>query len=193
MRRMQGFTLLETLAAISLLGLLMLLVAGSFTSSGRTLQRTSEQAARLEQLRAAQGFLRRALQEMQAFRHFHGEPRHMQFLAPVPIGIGGQLKRHRLTVEQQAVGTWAMRVTLLDRDGRQPWADPQLLFDRLREVRFAYRGLDEMRRDTGWLERWPWPERLPAQVRIQADAEGSVRWPTLSVSVRTSELTGIDP
>ena len=46
------------------------------------------------------------------------------------------------------------------------------------------------RRMTGWLEQWPWPERLPQRVRIQGDAEGPVVWPLMSVVIRTGQQVG---
>ncbi|MNP84027.1 general secretion pathway protein J [compost metagenome] len=56
MKRMHGFTLLEVLAALSLLGLLMVLAATSFKSSGIAAERIQRVGERMEQVSAVQRF-----------------------------------------------------------------------------------------------------------------------------------------
>ncbi|MCM8915452.1 prepilin-type N-terminal cleavage/methylation domain-containing protein [Pseudomonas inefficax] len=191
MKRMQGFTLLEVLAALSLLGLLMVLAASSFKSSGIAADRTQRAAARMEQVIAAQRFLRQSLEGMHETPLFVGEAEKLEYLAAVPLGLGGQLKLHRLQFLPDQAGSWTLRVAFFDKDNGKPWGEPQVLADHMRDVRIDYRGMDEMHRDSGWLEHWPWPQRLPRLVRIKAVAPGSMPWPTLSVAVRTNQQTGI--
>lgn len=191
MKRMQGFTLLEVLAALSLLGLLMVLAATSFKSTGIAAERSQRAAERMEQVLAAQRFLRQSLEGMRETPRFVGEAKRIEYLAAVPLGLGGQPKMHRLQVLPDQVGSWTLRVAFFDKDNGKPWGEPQVLTDQLRDVRIAYRGIDDMRRDSGWLEHWPWPERLPRLVRIQARGQGGMPWPTLSVAVRTNQQTGI--
>lgn len=193
MKRMHGFTLLEMLAAISLLGLLLVLAAGSFASSGATLERSSAWAERLEQVRAAQRFVRQSVQSMQPAPWFSGESASLVYLAAVPLGLDGKPRRQRLEFVPTAPGEWGLQVSFFDLNSGQPWGDRQMLFDRLREGHLEYRGLDDLRRDSGWLRQWPWPQRLPRQVRVQAQAIGSVQWATLSIAIRIHQQTGVGP
>lgn len=193
MKRMQGFTLLEMLAALSLLGLLMVLAASSYKSSGLAAERTERAAARMEQVVAAQRFLRQSLESMRETSDFAGQAESLQYLAVVPLGLGGQLKLHRLQLLSDEAGIWALRVAFFDKDNGKPWGEPQVLLDHMREVRIAYRGIDDMHRDSGWLSRWPWPQRLPRLVRIQARVQDGMPWPTLSVAVRSNQQTGVAP
>jgi general secretion pathway protein J len=191
MKRMQGFTLLEVLAVLSLLGLLMVLAATSFKSSGIVAERTQRAAERMEQVLTAQRFLRQSLENMRETPRFVGEAEKLEYLAALPLGLGGQLKLHRLQFLPDKAGSWTLRVAFFDKDNGKPWGEPQVLADHMRDVRIDYRGIDDMRRDSGWLEHWPWSQRLPRLVRIQARAQGSMPWPTLNVAVRTNQQTGI--
>lgn len=190
MKRMQGFTLLEVLAALSLLGLMMVLAATSFKSSSIAAERTQRAAERMEQILTAQRFLRQSLESMHETPHFVGEARHLEYLAALPSGLGGQLKLHRLQFLPDKVGSWTLRVAFYEEENNKPWGKPQVLADRMLDVRIDYRGIDDMRRDSGWLEQWPWAKSLPRLVRIQARTQGGMPWPTLSVAVRTNQKTG---
>lgn len=199
MRRMQGFTLLEVIVAISLLGLLLVLVASSFTSANRALRSSAQYAERLDEVRASQRFLHQALQATRPLaltaqggweRLFEGDEQRMRFFAPLPLGIGGSLKLHQLESVQGSDGLWQLRVKFFELDGERPWGAEQVLMSRLQQVQFSYRGLDEERRLTGWLAQWPWPERLPQRIRIQGEAEGPVVWPLMSVVIRTGQQVG---
>lgn len=199
MRRVQGFTLLEVIVAISLLGLLLVLVASSFATGNRSLRSSAKYAERLDEVRASQRFVRQALQDVRPLaltdaggweRLFEGDAQRLRFFAPVPLGIGGGLKLHELESVQASDGTWQLNVKFFELDGQRPWGSEQILMSRLQSLHFSYRGLDEERRMTGWLEQWPWPERLPQRVRIQAEADGPVRWPLISVAIRTGQQVG---
>ncbi|MDR0280525.1 MAG: prepilin-type N-terminal cleavage/methylation domain-containing protein [Paucimonas sp.] len=188
---MQGFTLLEMLAALSLLGLLMVLVASSFKGTSKVAEQSTRNAARLEQVHAAQRFLRQSIEGIRESPSFVGHAQALEYIAPVPMGLGGLPRLHRLQFLPDQAGHWALQVAFFDPDNGKPWGEPQVLADRLRDVHLAYRGLDDMHRESGWLEHWPWSARLPQVIRIQAQAEGNVQWTTLSVVLRTTQLTGI--
>jgi general secretion pathway protein J len=191
MKRMHGFTLLEVLAALSLLGLLMVLAATSFKSSGIAAERIQRVGERMEQVSAVQRFLRQSLEGMRETPRFVGEAENLEYLAAVPLGLGGELKLHRLRFLLDSAGSWSLRVAFSDKDSGKPWGEPQVLAEHLRDVRIDYRGIDDLHRDSGWLEHWPWPQRLPRLVRIQARTQGGMPWPTLSVAVRINQQTGI--
>lgn len=196
---MSGFTLLEVMVAISLLGILLMLVSGSLLATNRTVQGTERYAMRLDEVRAAQRFLRQALQETRPItlpekripQHlFEGDPQRVRFFAPVPLGVGGKLKIHQLESFKTEAGELELRIAFFESDGERPWGNSQILMGKLRRVDFSYRGLDEQRLSTGWLAKWPWPERLPQFIRVELDADGPVQWPLISVAVRTSQQLG---
>lgn len=196
MRYERGFTLLEILGAIGLLGLLLLLIASSFATANRTVESTSRFTGRLDEVRAGQGFLRGALQNIKPVtlvqeqdQLFDGGADHLRFVAPTPIDLGGKLKIHRLETFRTPGGEMQLRVAFFDRNGA-PWGQPQVLVNHLRQVQFLYRGLDEKYKRTTWLDQWPWPERLPESIKMQVYADGPVRWPLMTVSLRAKQTKG---
>ncbi len=186
MKRVRGFSLLEMLAALSLIALLMLLAVSSFSGSSKLVEPLTRNAARMEQVLAAQRFLRQSLAGMMESSQFLGEPRTLEYVAAAPLALGGALRLHRLEFVSDVAGGWLLRVAFFDPDGKT-WGDDQILVDHLRDVRLAYRGFDDMQRDTGWLDHWPWTPRLPKVVQVKAEAVGSTRWSTLSVVLRTTQ------
>lgn len=199
MRHTSGFTLIEVLVSLSLLGILLVLIGGSITSANRSLHSASGFAARLDQTRAAQRFLRESLHKTLPLtvtaqaEHavaFDGSARQMRFVAPVPAGLGGQLKVQQIESLRTAEGELQLRVGFVEREHGQAWGQPQVLLGHLRSIHFAYQGEDEQRQPTDWLPQWPWPERLPKQVRIEAESEGPIRWPSLTVMLRNARPQG---
>lgn len=188
--RMQGFTLLEVLLALVLLGFLLTLVTSAMLLCQRNLMASDLTMQRLDEVRAAQNFLRRALQQTLPLQYpdqharvvFQGEAQWLRFAAVLPSPLGGGIRWHKVEVVGQGAAR-ALRVSF-ETPARTPWGDPQSLLRDIRSVQLSYQGVDAAGKRTGWLDRWPWPQRLPGQVRIQAAAGGSVPWTTQIIALR---------
>lgn len=192
MRTARGFTLLEMLVSLGMLSVLMILISSSLLSSRRVIQSTEAYGVRLDEIRAAQRFLRETLQsrvplplqdKLGSTLLFEGNSSKLRFVAPVPAGLGGQLKLNQIeTITGDA--EVSLRLTFYDRRTAAPWGNPQTLLSKLQSVRFEYQGRDEQLRTTGWLSTWPWPNRWPEAVRIEANTQGPIMWPRLTVRLR---------
>lgn len=185
MKQGRGFTLLEMLASLGLLSVLMLLIGSSLLSTRRSIQSASAYSERLDEFAAAQLFLRQALESripvrLEGTTVFEGGAEHMRFVAPLPMGLGGQLKINEIDT-QTVQGAVALQVAFYSRDSGAPWGGLQILALRLESVRFSYFGRDERLNPTGWLQTWPWPDRWPEAIRVEAAAQGPVQWPTFTV------------
>ncbi|MQT28900.1 prepilin-type N-terminal cleavage/methylation domain-containing protein, partial [Pseudomonas helleri] len=60
-RAVQGFTLLEVLVVLSLLGILLTLIAGAISGANRAMAKAERYSTRLDEVRSTQNFLRGAL------------------------------------------------------------------------------------------------------------------------------------
>jgi general secretion pathway protein J len=192
----RGFTLLEIQLAILLLAGLLVLVGTAMTGAQRSMARSEALGARLTELRAVQTFLRRQLQQAvplplgpgvdASARVFMGEPQEMRFVASLPVQLGGGL--HLQVLRQGGAGgdRWLEIdfARIVDDGAIVPWGSPQRLLRDAGQLRLAYDGLDERGRATGWLPRWPWPQRLPQRVRVDLDAGAPVAWPALLIALR---------
>ncbi|MCU1736391.1 MULTISPECIES: prepilin-type N-terminal cleavage/methylation domain-containing protein [Pseudomonas] len=198
----RGFTLLEVLVALSLLGLLMVLIASALVASNHTQELGERYSNRLNEVRSAQDFLRSAAQQaypMVFLRDaqnlaevFDGEAQQMRFVAPLPARLSGGLQLHAFSLVDNRHGSKDLQVAFFqfDAQGLHAWGDPQILLPNLDSWQLSYRGLDPRSQPTGWLPRWPWPERLPLAIRIELQASGPIPWAPLVVAIRLS--TGLD-
>ncbi|XKY23698.1 prepilin-type N-terminal cleavage/methylation domain-containing protein [Pseudomonas sp. JZ134] len=193
---MRGFTLLEVLLAISLLGILLALIGSALISANRTLARSEQYSARLDELRSTQNFLRRELQQALPLSIqrtptgqgmvFIGEPQEMRFIATLPSHLGGGIHIQTLRLAGDSRDQWLQVdfAKIVGNNRTESWGDPQRLLRQVRNLRFSYSGLDQNGRPTDWLPRWPWPQHLPQRVRVDLTADGPIAWPPLQVAVR---------
>lgn len=194
-RPARGFTLLEILVALTLLGVLLTVLASSLLMTQRGLASADRYLHRLDEVRAAQNFLHQSIQQtlpiqrmqQDAGQVFVGQPDSLRFAAALPADLGGGIHWHILDVARQG-NRAALRIRFED-SASMPWGEPQWLLREVRGVRLSYRGIDAMGKRTAWLDRWPWPRRLPRQVRIAVQADGPVPWTTQVVALRL-DLSG---
>ncbi|MGY2376518.1 prepilin-type N-terminal cleavage/methylation domain-containing protein [Pseudomonas sp. SDO524_S393] len=181
-RAEQGFTLLEILVALSLLSVLLVLVGSALLGTNRAVSKAQGYTVSLDEVRAAQQFLRTAISEalplvvedddhpMEGF--FNGTAEQLQFVSTLPGVLGGGI--HRFCVQQ------------VDQDLQVSFShrEPQVLLRNLGGVQFSYRGVSPLGQPTGWLSEWPWPRRLPQAVRIATAVNGPVPWVTQVIALR---------
>lgn len=193
-----GFTLLEVLVVLSLLGLLLGLVGTALVGASRASGKAERFGTRLDEVRAAQVFLRRSIGQALPLsagdpeaqpQRFSGHAQAMTFYAPLPDSVGGGIYRQRLSLEHQ---TLTVDLSRMNGSTLQAFGEPQRLLTGVEALTFSYRGLAPLGKDSGWLTQWPWPGRLPHSVRIEARLTGSVPWTTEQVRLRldlTSEAS----
>lgn len=192
--RSRGFTLLEILAALVLLALLLAGVWSGISAATRSVRAGDAAASRLELLRAAQGYLRRELQQAQPLPWgktpqgndvaFDGESQRVRFVAPLP-GYLGRLGAQLQTVELVPDGEdFRLQVQLaqLSPGGGEPvpLGEPQVLLHGIVEGAFEYRGYDARMQSLPWKNTWPEGIKLPVLVRLKLKLKDGRSWPTLT-------------
>ncbi len=203
--RQQGFTLLEIMIVLSLLGVLLALVGGALLGANRAVLKAQRYTVSLDEMRAAQRFLRTSISEAlpldvteddsQTDGFFAGSAQRMQFVATLPGVLGGGIQRFTLAL----TGAEAPRELQVAFARFEPEAQvsvpasrsqPQVLLKDVEDLQFSYRGLSPKGQLTGWISDWPWPRRLPYAVRIAARVNGPVPWVTQVVALRLNLSSG---
>ena len=193
--RMQGFTLLEVLLATVLLASGLALAFATLRSATQMTARGEAVAQRNERIRAVHGFLRARIGGAQAIAfetqadtgralRFVGEENRVRFVADIPdyLGRGGP---HLHDIAFDDAGRLSVDFAMVQA-GRTIASDPrppEPLGEGLREVRFAYRGLDDQGKLGDWLPKWERAEILPLQVAVEFEAADGTRWPRLVVAL----------
>lgn len=201
MKRAAGFTLLEVLAALVLLAMLLVGVYSGVRTAAHSVRSGTATIERIDQVRAAQQFLRRELAQSMAqpIGHtkmgepvfFEGSEHQMRYVAPLP-GYLGRLGPQLQQLDLQDDGHGGMRLVLslalLPPDGSppKPLGDSQVLIDHLKQGQFSYSGMDAKGQLMPWSYSWPDGRSLPQLVSIKLQPQGTIEWPELAVPLRAN-------
>ena len=201
--RERGFTLLEVLIAMTLLGLLMMLLFGGMRLGTRAWETNSNRIEAITQIQISHQIIRRMLSQAYPLVdanaisnvtggrrvEFRGDQESIAFTGLMPAHLGVGFHRFRLLVNDDG---GASRLVLLWRriayDGNDDGvADNEaILIERIAGARFSYFGVAADGDDPEWHQAWDNPAHLPALVRLEIDfPDGGGRfWPDLVVALR---------
>jgi general secretion pathway protein J len=198
--RQRGFTLLEIMLVLSLLGVLLTLVGGALLGANRAVLKAQRYTTSLDEMRAAQRFLRSSIgqalpldsseDDSESSGFFVGSAGRLAFVATLPGELGGGIQLHTLALKGTDLQVaFAQVQSTADSTVAKPWGDPQVLVRNVQSLNLSYRGVTPKGEATGWMSDWPWPTRLPRAVRIDAQVNGPVPWLTEVVALRL-DLSG---
>ncbi|MDZ4348818.1 MAG: prepilin-type N-terminal cleavage/methylation domain-containing protein [Xanthomonadaceae bacterium] len=203
----RGFTLIEVLLAVALLALGVTIAFATLRSAIGSVERGQALANRIDQVRAAQHFLRRQFaaatprqwlsedSDVDGDRtQLLGEPELLRFVAPMPgyLSHGGPyLQTLRLVSDGETLSLLFEHAMLVgDTLVAEPDREPAVLLEGIADARFYYRGLDELGEMLDWQDQWPSMVALPMMIRLDVRFEdASVRWPPLVVEVPLASST----
>lgn len=191
-----GFTLVEILVAITLLGLLMAALFGGVQLGVRAWEASEERLDEGSRLTTVHGFLRERLAQAylldelvpdtNAGPAFAGEPDRLSFVTLMPEHLGGGFQRMVLAVTAAAEGS-DLAVTWWPAELDDAALDPDAVRSRalladVAELRLAYFGSVGRDQPAAWHDVWAQPV-LPQLVRVQLRfPDQDVRsWPDLIV------------
>lgn len=192
----RGFTLLELLIGMVLLGLILTLLFNGLRLGAKSWDSGDKRADDSAQLRAIQGFLRRELSQVFPLRWkneadtrlaFAGTPEALRFVAPLPPQVsGGGLFLLGLELEKGEEGLQLImkrapaNPAAKDFSSLEP-GEKSVLADHVENMSLAYFGAATAESEPGWQEKWDEPQRLPLLVRIQVKLTDGRDWPYLVV------------
>jgi general secretion pathway protein J len=201
-----GFTLMELLVAMTLLGMLMTVLFGSLRFGTRVWEATERISRDEGEVHAIRTFLQERLEQSLPMTLrladgrfetvFVGEETSLRLASSMPdsIGFGPYVMRLTLTPadDRDAGGDLTFRWRIID-DGiglTTEGVEERVILDALSGIRFAYSGR-KPRQDTApaWHPTWRDQERLPELIRVDvAFAEvDRGHWPPLIVRTKIDE------
>ncbi len=198
-RRAGGFTLVELLVALVLLGFISVLMLGGLRFGARAWEAGDARIQRIADVQVAQRFLRRQIAAARPLASrqddrssdigFAGDGTRMRLIAPLPahLALGG-LYRVSLFVDDHDGRDRLMLAWRLyqseDDDVRPAEGHESVLVDDVAEVEFSYLRVAAEGGDTEWVDRWEDETGLPALVRvaISFDDDDGRTWPPLIVA-----------
>jgi general secretion pathway protein J len=210
--RESGFTLLELIVAMLLLALMSALLYGSLSLSANSWDRGEAKAARTDDMRLTEEFLRQALTSQHPLRlhkvvdqplYFQGASDSLAFAGVLPGRAGGGVYYFRLAVTPNGDTSRLTLSRLIPNSAATALpgfdgADQSVLADGIAEVRFSYfgRDADSMMVNTNavnpptWRDRWDDPQILPLMIRVDVTPTQGPAWPSLIVEPRLAPEAG---
>lgn len=203
----RGFTLLELLISLTLLGLILVLLFGGLRLSIRSWDSVQKKVDNLNSVRSVEGFLRREMEQIYPYRWkaaparrfaFVGERHKVNFVGPMPsrIGIGG-LYAIALELEQTGSGrrlTWKyvpVDPQMQDFSSLDPAKEIVLAGTELiavDDIWLSYFGRETESAAPRWLDRWDSTVTMPQLIRIKVRFADGSEWPDFVVApMLTSE------
>jgi general secretion pathway protein J len=201
LRRQRGFTLLELLISIALLGLILVLLFGGLRLGVRSWDAVQRQVDNLNSVRAAEGFLRREIEQAYPYRWkpppaqrlaFLGQRNKLQFVAPLPSRIGsGGLFLVSLELEQAGsdrrliwkyLPVHSQMQDFSELENAQGMVLARHELSAIDDIWLSYFGRESDGAAPRWLDRWDSKASIPALVRIQVRFADGSEWPEFIVA-----------
>jgi general secretion pathway protein J len=195
-----GFTLVELLIAMALIGMILVIVFSGLRLSTRSWEAAEQKLQEIEKVRVVENLFRRQIHEARLLFYndpdagralnFTGTSQTMQFVAPLlaRIGLGGL---YWITFEVVNSGGEARLLMTWRpyRPGEQSLLtqEPEVVLEGMEEIAFSYFGIEAGEEMPLWHYDWTSLEQPPQLVRLSVRAQDRV-WPDVLVNFRTTPL-----
>jgi general secretion pathway protein J len=205
-RRDAGFTLVELLLAITLMGLLLALAYGGLRAGWKASESGQRMLEQSGKLRITHQFIRKQLNLMLPLPfpvsdeqdgenyNFAGQSSQVIFVGPMPgyLARGGpQVQRMAFVDGENGLDLLFSHAPLQEFEFTYLMeAEPVVLLEGLQSGQFEFLELDEEGFPIGWTTEWPDPVMMPRAVRLnlQFPEDYVVHWPQLVATVRMDPL-----
>lgn len=197
----KGFTLLELLISITLLGMILVLLFGGLRLGVRSWDAVQQQVDNLNTVRSVESFLRREMAQTQPYRWktgtgqrlaFLGERSKVNFVAQLPARIGGGgLYAISLEIEHSAKGKrliWRhLPLSPLMQDFAAVSQAPEIILagaelNAVGDIWLTYFGRANDAAASAWVDRWESDVRLPMLIKIRVRFANGSEWPDFVVA-----------
>jgi general secretion pathway protein J len=205
--RQSGFTLLETVMALTLLAVMLTMLFAGLRMGIRAWDAGSGRGDRADQALLAYSFLRKELTAAFPWRFkdplsvklaFAGARERLRFVSMRPAEIGGGgLSFVSFEFEPargaEKTGRLVMRRAFAAAEAKDfaPVEDAErfTILEGVTQARFEYFGAENETTSPSWSDRWEFPQRLPSHVRLTAKL-GEDRLPEMVVALKLGEEAG---
>lgn len=198
-RRSQGFTLLELLIGMTLVGFILSLLFAGLNLGTRSWEAGEQRMVTSSRQAVVVDFIRRAIEKTYPLRWrvgeedrlaFAGEAESLRFVGTVAMHDGAS-GNHLIAldlVDGETGRDLVMRWQLPDpgAPGFEPieQAEPKVLIKAVKEMALAYFGAQSETEDPAWHDQWLDQKTPPELIRLQLTMENGETWPDIVAAPR---------
>lgn len=197
--RAQGFTLLELLIGMTLVGFILALLFAGLNLGTRSWEMGEQRMVSSSQQAVVVDFIRRTLEQTEPLHWqvdeenrlaFAGEVESLEFVGTLPmhqgatgshlisLGLAGGEIGHDLVMRWRLADTREPGFSTLEQ------AEPKVLIKALSGVSFSYFGAENDTAEPTWHDQWLNQKTLPRLIRLRLTMENGEIWPEIMVAVR---------
>jgi general secretion pathway protein J len=208
MRRARGFTLIELVLALTILGTMLLLLYSGLSFALRSWDAGDVNGRLTMDRRIGANFLRREISELFPMRWkdpttlklaFEGDSSHLRFVSSRPAGLAsGGLSLVSVDLDQdpknQRIHNLVMRRAMPDDEQRDfgpvEKAERSILIPEIEGVEFSYFGSENDFAEPVWSDSWKFPGRIPQMIRLRLKTAEGTMLPDMVMKVMLGEEAG---
>lgn len=208
-RYTQGFTLIEVLIAMTLLGVMVVLLFSSLRIAAESWNAGESKMAQVNQKAVVYQFFKRHLttirplpilnidpnnpEELQVFR---GYPQTLRFAAALPAS-SARKGLQIFTIAPHPENASVLMVSLVpyrlaEADQNQPPDRPEVLLEGIERLQFSYFGKTEDIAEPQWREEWNLADRLPRLIRVSIALKDGSYWPDMIFATKITQTANAE-
>ncbi len=198
-RRVNGFTLIEMLIAMTLLGVLVVLLFSSMRIAAETWNAGQAKMIQTNKKAIVYQFFKSHLSSAQSVLsidssdeengqlpsvEFVGHPASLRFVAGLPISSARKgLQIFTVAMDSNSAKIMVSLTPYVQMGANQ--TDVEAILDHVKSFSFSYFGMqDPSNGVTGWTENWGPTDHLPALVKIRIQLDDGSFWPDMLIPVK---------
>ena len=201
MSKQQGFSIMEVIIAMTMLGLIMVMLYGGISTSRKMADKGIKRIDATNEVRVVQALIRRQISRIlpMAFKEdegsfviFEGDADHIMYVSPMPGYLGKGGPHVQLIEIVNAKGGkilqfshWLLNDSLEQEEFEDSEQEPVVLLENLKYAKFSFMKLDEEGEPADWEDDWEEPENTPLMVKLEVDMKEKalMKWPDMEVAL----------
>lgn len=199
-----GFTLIEVLIAMTLLGVMVVLLFSSLRIAAESWNAGENKITQVNQKAVVYQFFKRHLSTIrplpvlnidqnnpEALQVFQGYPQSLRFAAALPAS-SARKGLQIFTIAPNPENASILMVSLVpyrltEEDQNQPPDKPEILLEDVAKLQFAYFGKTEDVAEAQWREEWTLADRLPSLIKVSIALKDGSYWPDMIFATKITQ------
>ncbi|MDD5462792.1 MAG: prepilin-type N-terminal cleavage/methylation domain-containing protein [Methylococcales bacterium] len=208
--RHKGFTLIEVLIAITLLGIMVVLLFSSLKICADSWEKGESKMADVNEVAIVYNFFQRHLSttlplwndlpEGEKTFSFQGKPQSLQFISAFPASAGKSglqlFSLHLQEEDNEQIIKVALSPFVPEARGEEKHKEEVTLIKHVSDLRLAYFGSEDGAKEGIWANEWLEKSVLPRLVKINIKLDNGIFWPEMIFDLKitgTLDNEGLEP